>query len=184
MRRAWFLFVPVVVAVSVLVACGGSSDRGQAATGDVLDRRGTPFPVAPQRLAHLGIRRVFLLATVHGRAYYRLVRPGRICLGVGAAGKSTGPGQIRCFLPQNPPPIFDFSLFESTRTNPALHLWRFEGLAPDRVAEIAIIGINSKPIARVRVVRGIYYLASPPKVRVRWIVLYSARGRILSRLPL
>ncbi|HEY3945600.1 MAG TPA: hypothetical protein VGL78_10265 [Solirubrobacteraceae bacterium] len=80
--------------------------------------------------------------------------------------------------------MIDFSVWESTRSNPRLHAWRLEGLAPDRVARLEILTADGRPIAKVPVVRGIYYDASPPKTPARWFVAYSRTGRVLSREPL
>jgi hypothetical protein len=152
--------------VLVAVAAAASGDRPKS----VLDQRGTVFTLSPQGLLHLrhsGVRKVFLLATMHGRSYYRLVRTGHVCYGVGRAGKSSWPGSIQCFPKQ--PALVDFSVVEATRSHP-LHLWRLEGMAPDRFA------------SKVPVTRGIYYLASPPKVPLRHVLAYDAAGHVIRTL--
>lgn len=174
-----------VVCAAVSAAAAGCA-YGQNPRS-VLATRGTPIPLAslPQKLlAHSGFQRAYLLATSHGRSYYRLLRSHRVCFGVGNAGSRRTLGMIRCYLPGALPPLIDFSVWESSRSNPRLHAWRLEGLASDRVARLEILRANGRPIAGPPVVRGIYYDASPPKTPVRWFVAYGSRGHILSRVSI
>jgi hypothetical protein len=148
----------------------------------VLDMRGTPIPLSqlpPKFLAHSGIRAAYLLATNHGRFYFRLVRPGHVCFAVGRAVST--PGIVQCFPTDARPSLIDFSVWEQSRSDPRLHLWRFEGLAADGIARLAVLAVDGKVIATVPVTRGIYYLASPPKTPVGWIIEYDSHGHVLSR---
>jgi len=173
-------FALSILVLSASLSAAAKEDSG----GSVLGQRGTLYTVSSQRLARLGVRRVFLLATQHGRSYYRLVRQGRECYGVSRAGAASGPGLIKCFLPQGLPPLVDFSVFEATRDHPQLHVWRLEGIAPDGVVRIGLISRTGKLVAKVPVSRGIYYLASPPKIPLAWIFTYSATGHVIARLRL
>ena len=101
------------------------------------------------------------------------------------AGAASGPGLIKCFLPQGLPPLVDFSVFEATRDRPQLHVWRLEGIAPDGVVRIGLISRTGKLVAKVPVSRGIYYLASAPKIPVGLdlhVQRYWARHREASAL--
>ena len=172
------LLALLLALVFAVLAAAANVDRPKS----VLDERGTLFTLSPQGVAHLrhsGVRRVFLLATMHGRSYYRLVKTGRACYGVGRVGKSSWPGEIRCFPKR--PALVDFSVFEVTRGHP-LHLWRLEGMAQDGFASIGIIGSAGRLVSRVPVTRGIYYLATPPRVPLRRIVAYNAAGHVIKRL--
>lgn len=169
--------VGVCAAVSAATAVGAAHGRDPQS---VLDTRGTPVPIAslPQMLlAHSDYQRAYLLATTHGRSYYRLLRPGRVCFGVGSAGQPRTLGLIQCYYPRELPLLIDFSVWESTHNNPRLHAWRLEGLAPDRVARLAILTAGGTPIANLPVVRGIYYDASLPKKAVRWFVVTRTPSR-------
>jgi hypothetical protein len=177
------LVYPALLALSfalVLAALAAAANGNPPKS--VLDQRGTVFTLSSQgllRLRHSGVRRVFLLATMHGRSYYRLVRTGHVCYGVGRAGKSSWPGEIQCFPKQ--PALVDFSVVEVTRGHP-LHLWRLEGMAADRFASIGIIDNVGRLIAKVSVTRGIYYLASPPNVPLRHVLAYDAAGQVIRTL--
>jgi hypothetical protein len=123
-----------VTAFLVVITLGVGSSRAAAhANGgsSVLDRPGRLVTVGPHEarfLRQAGFLHVYLLATRNRHDYYRLSKPDRFCYGVGFTALHR-PGQIKCFT-KDPAVFVDFSVAESSRANPDIHLWRLEGMAP------------------------------------------------------
>jgi hypothetical protein len=167
-----------VAAVSVTAAGANSVANGGSS---VLDRHGRLVSVAPREATFLhqaGFLRVYVLATRNGDDYYRLTKPHRFCYGVGATALHR-PSQIKCFI-RDPAVFADFSVVESSRDNPQIHLWRLEGMAHDSVATVGMIGTRGQVLARVTLQEGIYYLRSPPPDPISKIVYFDAHGHILA----
>jgi hypothetical protein len=166
-----------------VVALGVGSSRADArANGgsSVLDRPGRLVTFAPREARFLheaGFLHVYLLATRNRHDYYRLSKAHRFCYGTGFTALHR-PGQIKCFS-KDPAVFIDFSVMESSRDNPQVHVWRLEGMAHDSVAAIGMIGTAGQLLARVPLHEGIYYLPSPPQDPIGKIVAYDAQGRIL-----
>jgi hypothetical protein len=122
---------------------------------------------------------MLLLGSRNGRSYYRVIKTGRTCYGVGPAGAPRGPSEIVCWASQ-PPALIDFSAVSLTAANPQRHLLRLEGLARDGITDVAVIGIGQRMLVKVPVERGIYYLASPPSAPATAIVAHDAAGRVVA----
>jgi hypothetical protein len=102
---------------------------------------------------------------------------GERTLGVGFTALHR-PGQIKCFS-KDPAVFVDFSVAESSRAKPDMHLWRLEGMAHDSVVTVGMIGKRGQILAKVPVREGIYYLPSPSADPIGKIVAYDAQGHIL-----
>lgn len=175
--RQAFILVTVLIALSA-GACANALAKGGSS---VLDRHGRLVTVTPRYAAFLrqaGFLHVYLLGTRNGHGYYRLTKPNRYCYGVGATTLHR-PSQIKCFI-KNPGVFVDFSVAESSRGNPRIHLWRLEGMAHDGVAAVGMIGNRGQLLAKVSLHEGIYYLPSPPPAPIGKIVAYDAQGHVLA----
>jgi hypothetical protein len=180
--RAPLILTVTALVITVAVTAGGSDAHPRASGGSsVLDRPGRPVTFGPREARFLhqaGFLHVYLLATRNRHDYYRLSKPHRFCYGVGFTALHR-PGQIKCFL-SDPAVFIDFSVAESSRDNPEIHLWRLQGMAHDGVVAVGMIGKSGQLLAKVPVREGIYYLASPPANPIGKIVAYDAHGHVLA----
>ena len=181
--KRWILVVAVVVAVAAgaILALGRS---GTASATSSIAHGGTRLSRAAKaqmKLRRSDIKDVFLLSTAEGRSYYRLVRDdGTLCYGVGPAGSPKGPDTVECF-PDGPPAVIDFSVYEQSVTEPAIHLWRLEGLVNSGdVTRIGIVPADGSPVVDVPVVDNVYYLAVPPQTQVAEVDAYDSQGAVVS----
>jgi hypothetical protein len=175
--RQAFILATVLIALSA-GACANALANGGSS---ILDRHGRLVTVAPRYAAFLrqaGFLHVYLLGTRNEHDYYRLTKPNRYCYGVGATPLHR-PSQIKCFM-KDPAVFIDFSVVESSRGNPQIHLWRLEGMAHDSVAAVGMIGKSGQLLAKVPLHEGIYYLKSPPPDPISKIAYFDAHGHILA----
>lgn len=183
LNKRWILVAGLVVAAAVgaLLALDRS---GTASATSSIARGGTHLSraaTAQMKLQRRDTSDVFLLSTAQGRSYYRLVRDdGTLCYGVGPAGSPKGPDTVECF-PDGPPAVIDFSVYEQSVTDPAIHVWRLEGLVNSGdVTRIGIVPADGSPAIDVPVVNNVYYLPAPPQTQVAEVDAYNSQGAVVS----
>lgn len=123
---------------------------------------------------------------VSGTAFYRLQSATGVCFARGPADASEAAFTfVAC--PRDFPsmPLLDFSTFEASRGSTRARVVRFEGLAADNVAAVALLDADGGEMAHVSVVRNVYAGAVAGHSReVAALVALDRDNKIVYRLNL
>jgi hypothetical protein len=178
------LLVVAGAAVAAVLVTRGNAARDTAA---VSNRGGPAIAIRGLRMKLATIRSGNVLATRHGRTFYRLesVR-GEGCFGVGFATDVGSPGSVVCQrgFPSGGNPVLDFSVYEGTRHDvKEFGLFRAEGFAADGVAAVDFLRPNGDVALRVPVAGNVYSAANVPKGPIAGYAAVDSSGRRVWRSP-
>jgi hypothetical protein len=181
--------VLVSIAVAAAIIAGVVVTRGDASSDTVsLSNKGGPaIAIRGLRLKSATIRTGNVLATRHGRVFYRLrTVGGDPCFGVGLADDIGNPGSVVCQhgFPSSGTPLLDLSVYEGTRHDvKEFSLYRVEGFAADGVAAVEFFRPNGRVALSVPVSANVYSAANAPQGPIAGFGAVDNQGKRIWRSP-
>lgn len=178
-----------VLVVAGAVVAGVLVTRGDASrdTASLSNGGGPKLAIRGLRMKLATIRTGNVLATRHGRVFYRLTTvSGQPCYGVGLSTDVGTPGSVVCQhgFPSGGDPVLDFSVYESTRHDvKEFSLFRAEGFAADGVAAVQFFRPNGVVALTVPVSGNVYSAASVPKGPIAGYAAVDDSGKRIWRSP-
>jgi hypothetical protein len=179
------LLVVTGAAVAGVVVTRGDASRDSASLSN---DGGHAIPIHGLRMKLATVHTGRVLATRHGRVYYRLLTvTGEPCFGVGFATATGSPGSVVCQhggFPSGGNPVLDFSVYESTRHDiKEFSLYRAEGFAADGVAAVEFLRPNGQVALSVPVAGNVYSAARVPKGPIVGYAAVDEQGKRFWRSP-
>ena len=184
MKVALALLVVAGAAVAAVLVSRGGASRDTA----TLSNHGGPrIAVRGLRMKLATIRTGKVLATRHGRVFYRFrTVSGDPCFGVGLATDVGSPGSVVCqrAFPSSGNPVLDLSVYEGTRHDAReFSLFRVEGFAADGIAAVQFFRPNGDLALTVPVSGNVYSAASIPKGPIAGYAAVDKEGKRIWRSP-
>jgi hypothetical protein len=179
----------VLLVLGTAAAVGAVVTRGDASRDSAtLSNGGGPaIAIRGLRMKLATIRAGHVLATRHGRVFYRLkTLGGDPCFGVGFATTVGSPGSVVCQhgFPAGGDPVLDFSVYEGTRHDiKEFSLFRAEGFAADGVAAVQFLRPNGQVALTVPVSGNVYSAADVPRGPIAGYAAVDAEGKRIWRSP-
>jgi hypothetical protein len=184
MKVTLALLVVAGAAVAGVLVTRGDASRD---TASLSNRGGPKIAIRGLRMKLATVRIGNVLATRHGRVFYRLSTvSGDPCFGVGFATDVGSPGSVVCQhgFPSGGNPVLDFSVYESTRHDAKeFSLFRVEGFAADGVAAVQFFRPNGAVALTVPVSGNVYSSASVPKGPIAGYAGVDKEGKRVWRSP-
>lgn len=183
-KLALALLVVAGAAVAGVLVTRGDASRDTAALSN--HGRGT-IPIRGLRMKLATIRTGTVLATRHGRVFYRLATVGGApCFGVGLATDVGTPGSVVCQqgFPSGGSPVLDLSVYEGTRHDARdFSLFRVEGFAADGVAAVQFFRPSGDVALTVPVSGNVYSAATIPRGPIAGYAALDKDGKQVWRSP-
>jgi hypothetical protein len=179
----------VSIAAAAAILAGVLVTHGDASsdTASLSNDGGPAIAIHGLRMKVATIRSGNVLATRHGRVFYRLKTvTGDPCFGVGLASDIGSPGSVVCQrgFPSSGTPVLDLSVYEGTRHDvKEFSLFRVEGFAADGVAGIEFFRPNGHVALTVPVSANVYSASSVPQGPIAGFGAVDKEGKRIWRSP-